>query len=529
MTQALPPAGEGPLDAAADVIIIGAGHNGLTCAAYLARAGLAVTVLEARSVLGGCAATEQALGAKVNLCNCDHSLVMANPLLAELGLARHGLDYLEVDPNLAGIGWGDEPPLFIFRNIDRTLASLALTHPGSVDGYRRYLRAAIPAARLLVAISNRPPSSRSIAGEIARHGGRGGRTLLAWRGRSLIDVMSRFFDDERVVRPLAVTTTGVWGQSPGAPRTGWAALSYAARHLVGVFRPRGGSGMLGEALRAVAEEAGARIQPDARVTAIGGGERVRRIRLADGSELSAPLVVSALCPRKTILELVGDDPTPGFSRLRRDLLARTELDGYQSKLDAVVGQLPELAVFDRRLLDRLEIGQPLIPSVAIAPDLDRIEEIERLRQAGRIAEQPMMVLNVPSALDPSMTAPDGHVLSLEVLFTPYRLEGGWKESTPLDWLRAFGSIAGTGFAEGVLRWRAMTPVDYERELGLTKGNPPAFSGGPLDVLTGRRRAFTRYATPWPGLYLTGAGTYPGGGVWGAAGRNAALKVLRDRR
>jgi phytoene dehydrogenase-like protein len=192
-----------------------------------------------------------------------------------------------------------------------------------------------------------------------------------------------------------------------------------------------------------------------------------------------------------------------------------------------MSRLPELASLDPALFSALGVDEPLVATVAIAPSVDEMEEIARLRDRGRIADRPMMLLNVPSVLDPSMKTPDGHVLSLEVLFTPYALEGGWDESVPQRWLDVFGSIAGDGWRESLLRHRAMTPLDYERDLGLTRGNPPAYPGDAVDVLLGRRGALTTYATPWRALYLSGAGTYPGGGVWGAAGRNTALRVLRD--
>jgi phytoene dehydrogenase-like protein len=139
----------------------------------------------------------------------------------------------------------------------------------------------------------------------------------------------------------------------------------------------------------------------------------------------------------------------------------------------------------------------------------------------------MLFANVPSALDPTMRVGSDHVLSLEVLFTPYALEGGWADSgEPERWLECFGGLVQPGFLDGVRRWRAMTPDRYEAEFHLPRGHAASFAGGPLAALQGRPPELTRYETPVGGLYLTGAATFPGAGVWGAPGRNAATVILQ---
>jgi phytoene dehydrogenase-like protein len=166
----------------------------------------------------------------------------------------------------------------------------------------------------------------------------------------------------------------------------------------------------------------------------------------------------------------------------------------------------------------------------VSPGLAGIAEAHAAMARGQVAERPMLWSNVPSALDPSMRVLDGDVFSLEVLFTPYRLRGGWITSAePERWLQAFASMVEPGFLDGILRWRVVTPPDYERDFGLRRGLAPAFSGTPLSALLGRDRELTRYETPVRGLYLTGAGTFPGAGVWGASGRNAAHVVLARER
>jgi phytoene dehydrogenase-like protein len=137
-----------------------------------------------------------------------------------------------------------------------------------------------------------------------------------------------------------------------------------------------------------------------------------------------------------------------------------------------------------------------------------------------------MFVNSPSALDASL-APEGrHVFSLEILYTPYALRGGWRDSAePRRWLELVATKLAPGFLDSVVEWRAMTPDRYEREFHLPHGHATSFAGGPLAALHSRNPELTRYETPIKGLYLTGAATFPGAGVWGASGRNAALRIL----
>ena len=137
---------------------------------------------------------------------------------------------------------------------------------------------------------------------------------------------------------------------------------------------------------------------------------------------------------------------------------------------------------------------------------------------GRIADRPMFFVNVPSVLDESMRVDGNHVLSLETLYTPYSLRGGWETShEPERWLQRLATLVEGDFESTILRWRVMTPLSYEREFNLPNGHATGFGGSPLSAMLGRHPELTRYETPVKGLYLTGAATYPGAGVWGASG------------
>jgi phytoene dehydrogenase-like protein len=510
-----------------DAIVVGGGHNGLVCGAYLARAGLSVTVLEAHDSVGGCAATVDALdGARVNICNCDHSLVLSTGIVEELDLGRYGLRYLPVDPVQVSMGWDGRTPWFQFRDPARTVESLRATHRGEADNYRSYLRAAMPVARLILELAGAPPTPGNVARRLLERRGRGAATLLAWSRRSVASVVRSFFSTESLRAPVVATGPAVWGLPPGAPRTGLGALGYAMKHLAGVARPEGGSGGLPAALARSIEDSGGEVRTGARVVEImAEGDRVRGVRLEDGETVDAEVVVAAADPRTALVRWLARPPAAARSLVRR-WHARPPREGYESKVDAVIARRPRLQALDDRLLARLGVTEPLIPTMIVSPSLDGIARAHGAMARGEVAERPIFYVNVPSILDGTMRVGDEDVFSLEVLFTPYRLRGGWNGTREPDrWLEAFSSLAVPGFLEGVRRWRAVTPPDYEREFGLERGLAPSFSGTPISTLVGRDRELTRYETPVRGLFLTGAGTFPGAGVWGASGRNAAAVIL----
>ncbi|MGA1705386.1 MAG: phytoene desaturase family protein [Ilumatobacteraceae bacterium] len=169
-------------------VIVGGGHNGAICAAYLARAGRQVTLIEARSSLGGCASTEEDLGARFNICNCDHTMVRALPLIDELELDRHGLSYVEPEFSMVCAFHDDTRPWLFHHDVDRHLETMACTHPHWVDAYRRYLNDALPVARLLIDIVREQPSV-GLVSTVARLRGRGARRLLAWSKESARSVL----------------------------------------------------------------------------------------------------------------------------------------------------------------------------------------------------------------------------------------------------------------------------------------------------------------------------------------------------
>ena len=512
----------------AQVIVVGAGHNGLIAAAYLARSGVDTLLLEARPDVGGCASTVSDLGARFNICNCDHSMVRAMPIIDELDLAVHGLRYLE--PAVTGVNRfhdGSQPWLFL-HDVDAHLAALAVTHPHSVDAYRRYLDDALPVAQLALDVARTPPGLPAMTATVLRRRARGAARLLRWSRASMADVLGGYFDDWHMITPAATSGPTVWGAPYTAPGTGTAAALYATRHVIKTGRPVGGSGALTDATRAAFEAAGGRTRCDSLVERLLVDDgSVVGVRLADGTELRATTVVAACDPQRVFVDWLDGVP-PAAQRLVDRWRSRPVSDGYESKLDVVLGSLPTWS--DAAELSRLADGADLLaPTTLINPSPDQLAEAVGLRERGLVHPAPSMMTNTPTVLDPDMQPESGqHVLSLEVLWTPYALPGGWPGSDePQRWLDLLA-----GFMEGGLdvdRYRAMTPDRYEAEFQMHRGHTPSYSQPPLAAFFGRHRETTRYRTPIDGLYLSGAGTFPGAGVFGAPGRNAAGAVLADRQ
>jgi phytoene dehydrogenase-like protein len=510
-----------------DVVVVGAGHNGLICAAYLARAGLDVLVVEARDQVGGCASTVPVdalgAGARVNICNCDHLTFRTTPIADELGLADHGLRYLDVEPAQLSLSWTGAEPWLFHHDVGATMQELRRAHPDQVDGYRRYLIAARPVAELVLELATTPPTVPAVGRKLLDRRARGAGRLLAWSRRTAVDVLRGFFSSEALLGPVLTTGPAVWGITGEHPRTGLAATGYAMKHVARVGRPEGGSGRLTDAVASALAAAGGTVRCGTKVTAIvAEGERVRGVELDTGELVTAPRVVVACDPRRAFVDWLRDPPFAVWSTIDR-WAARPIVEGYESKLDAVVAEPPRLAP---------HVGDDAaVPTAIVAPSVAGLAAAHRAMGRGEIAEQPPLFVNVPSVLDPTMRVGGSHgdhVLSLEVLGTPYRLNEGWPESLePERWLDLLAGLTvdQPGFRRSVKRWRVMTPPSYERDFSLTRGHAPSFAGGPVAALVGKDRELTRYATPVQGLFLTGAATFPGAGVWGASGRNAAQVVL----
>jgi phytoene dehydrogenase-like protein len=505
--------------------VVGAGHNGLVTAAYLQRSGRRTLLLEARASVGGTAASEAFGGATVNICNCDHLTFRTTPVIEELALADHGLSYIDVEPaqhNMAWDGTSTSASWSHHHELDHTLDSLGEHFASQVDGYRRYVEAASPAIRMIFDAACEPPTVRGLTKLALRRRLAGSATLLRWSRRSAADVLRSFFSEDAVTGPAAVTGPMVWGVSPEMPGTGLGALTHAMRHVGAVGRPVGGSGQVTESLLAAFRACGGTLRTQSPVAEIVcEGDAVRGVVLVGGTEFDAPVVVSACNPHDTFLRWLRKPPAKADGLIRRwnDV---PHAKGYESKIDAIISVPPVLNGHDR----------PLGPTTVIAPTLADIDRGHRLMERGQILGRPAMLVNVPTLLDPSLAPAGRHVFSLEALFTPYDFVDGWDSADgrgpePTRWLDAFADLCEPGFLDSIVEWRAMTPAIYERDFHLPAGHATSFAGGPLAAFRNPNPELTKYHTAVDGLYLTGAATFPGAGVWGASGRNCATVILEQ--
>ena len=531
MSSAASSAAGVPGSHAVDVVVVGGGHNGLISAALTARSGLSTVLVEARDTIGGCASTVTDLGARFNICNCDHNMIRALPIMDELDLASHGLRYIETEISSIHLAHGETTAWPFFHDPERHLDALGRIHPAWVPQYRRYLDDALPVARLAIDMARTTPSTALMLRRAAGLRGRGARRLLAWSRSSAADVLRSYFDDWRIWMPAVSNGPTVWGVSPETPGTGLAAALYATKHINRTGRPVGGSGALTDAIEASFLAAGGTVitsrMVEQLVTDSGG---VCGVCLDDGSTITARAVVAACDPQRVFVDWL-DDPTGEQdwpSAAREEIghwRSQPVHDGYESKIDAVISSLPSYHHADqlREVVGEADLWSP---TTVIHPTPEGLADAHRRRTTGDVASLPTMLLNIPSVADADMQlSPDEHVLSLEVLFTPYTHD--WSRSEePARWLELLSGLCESGTLQ-VERWRAMTPDRYEREFQMHRGHTPAYAGSPLATLMGRPRPTTRHRSKVPGLYLGGAAAYPVAGVFGGAGRNAARAVIRD--
>ena len=509
----------------ADAVVVGGGHNGLIAAAYLARAGVSTVLVEARDEVGGCASTVTDLGARFNICNCDHTMIRALPVFDDLELSRHGLRYLEAEFSSIHSSYQPDSTWVFRHNPEEHLDTLNTTHPQWVKAYRSYLDDALPVAHLIIEMARTTPSSARFLQRVALMKGRGARRLLAWSKLSAQEVYEQYFDDWRIWMPAIVTGPTVWGVHPATPGTGLAGALYATKHLLRTARPEGGSGALTDAIHRSFTAAGGQTISGSRVVKLHtNAHRVNGVELADGRKISTEHVLASNDPQQIFTQwLKGSDVEDAgpVSRWRTQPVH----DGYESKLDLVIDGLPVYR-FEERL--RSHVGQSDLhtPTTVISPSPDDLEEAHRRRLVGGIADRPSMLINIPTNLDSTMQLdPTEHVLSLEVLFTPYQHD--WSQTTePERWLHILDSLCEPGTLK-VKRWRAMTPDRYEQEFFMPRGHTPAYAGSPLATFQGRPQDLTRHRGPIEGLHLAGAAAFPGAGIFGGAGRNAAHRVLAN--
>ena len=522
----------------ARVAIIGAGHNGLVCAAYLARAGAQVTVLERRPVLGGACVTEE-LWPGYRVSRAAYVVSLLRPRIAhELALARHGLELLPRTPSSL-TPLGDGRSLVLGPDTAANCAEIARFSRRDAEAFPRYEALLARIAAALEPTLDAPPPDVAIPGlrdlvpwwralraawSLRRDLPRAVRLLLG----PARELLCEWFDSEPLRATLATDAVIGAFAAPSSPGTGYVLFHHmmgdvGGRRGVWAY-VRGGMGELAQALAASALAAGAEIRTGAEVAALRTSEgRISGVALEDGTEIGAEVVVSSADPARSFALLEHGDLVP-------DEFARglDQID-YRSpvvKINLALRELPRFRVHDR---DRV----PLQGTIHLgASSLDAIESAFDDACAGEVSRRPVAELTLPSVVDPTL-APEGrHVASIFAQYAPVRASDDQSWPALRDDMRdrAIASVEelAPGFSSSIEHVEVLAAPDLERIFGLTGGN--IFHGAmtPDRLLMMRPLpGWARYRTPIPGLYLCGSGTHPGGGVMGAPGRNAALEIARD--
>ncbi|KAH9711412.1 Amino oxidase domain-containing protein [Citrus sinensis] len=547
-----------------DALVIGGGHNGLIAAAYLARGGLSVAVLERRHVIGGAAVTEELIpGFKFSRCSYLQSLLRPS-VIRELELKKHGLKLLKpiatsFTPCLDG--------LYLLLGFDdqQNNSEISKFSKRDADTYPRYENELSKFCKIMDFLLDSPPPE-ALHGDLSFHDllrdkmqksvfwARCLRHVLSLGQKDLVDfmdillspttkILNKWFESDVLKATVAADAITGSMASIHAPGSGYVLLHHVMGETDGDrnlwSHVEGGMGSVSLAISKAATKAGAHILVNTEVSQImiGDSGEVDGVLLVDGTRVHSSFVLSNATPYKTFMGLVPRDVLPD------DFLRAIKYSDYHSgvtKINVAVDKLPQ---FHCCKSSQLEVGPHHTATVHIG--CESMEEIGSACQDawnGLPSRRPVMEMTIPSSLDKTISPPGKHVVSLFTQYTPYKpSDGSWEDPTYRESYaqKCFSLIDeyAPGFSSSVIGYDLLTPPDLEREFGLT-GNLTSqpetcgniFHGAMgLDSLFLMRpvKGWSGYRTPVRGLYLCGSGSHPGGGVMGAPGRNAAHVVLQD--
>ncbi len=519
-----------------DAIVIGGGHNGLVNAAYLAKAGKKVLVLERRHLVGGATVTEELFpGFKYSVFSYVISL-MRPEIIRDLELPKHGLTILPLESTLTPLPDGN----CLYRDSDhfRTLRNIARFSQRDADAYENYgqtLYFMAKAVKHILEIVPPDPTSKhprdllsllNFGKHLLGNGEEQFYNMLKLLTMSSADFLSQWFETD--VLKATLSASGIIGTflGPRSPGTAYVLLHHYMGEIDGNYRAwgfaKGGTGAIADAIASAAQSLGAEIRTLAPVDeVIIKNEKAVGVALNTGEEISADLVVSSLDPRQTFLNLVDEKELP--ETLVADI-KKFRFKGSSGKVNLALDAAPEIACMPG-------YGPHLRGAISISPSMDYLERAYDDAKYGQFSRKPYIDIIIPSMIDPGMAPPGKHVMSCFVQYAPYELrDDNWENQR-----EAFGDTVINTLSEYIpnlkdiiLHRQVLTPFDIEETIGLTQGN--IFQGElSLSQLFFLRPAagWANYRTPIKGYYQCGSGTHPGGGIMGAPGRLAAMEILKD--
>lgn len=532
-----------------DCLIIGGGHNGLTAAAYLARAGKSVCVVERRHVLGGACVTEELWpGYKVSTAAYVVSLLLPE-IARDLRLAHYGFKILPRSPSSftplrdgRSLLLGPEPGLN-----EREIAQFSTADATAYPHYEALLERI--ARQIEPVLMSAPPDALPLPNEWRRIGlvKRARDTGKLWTlyqavralGRDLPEaielmtgaarpILERWFTSEPLKATLATDAIIGSFSSISAPGSGYVLLHHVmgqAGGKRGVWGyVQGGMGKLSVAIAQACVELGVAIRREAEVRRIlVSAGRVAGVALSDGDQLEARVVASSIDPHWTFEKLLDADDLPDDFRAA---VRRIDYSSASAKINLALAEPPDFVARPGS-----EIGPQHHGTIHIGPDLDYLERAYDDAKYGRPSEHPILEITLPTSVDETVAPPGRHIMSIFVQYAPYRLESGdWDSVKEAFADRCIAELAqyAPNVPRAILHRQVLSPMDLERTFGLTGGNifQGAMSLGQLFSLR-PVAGWSDYRTPVRGLYLCGAAAHPGGGVMGACGKNAAEEILRD--
>ncbi len=523
-----------------DTVVIGAGHNGLTAAAYLARAGQRVLVLERREVVGGACVTEEIWpGFKVSTAAYVNSLLRPE-IIRDLDLKRHGFAMLPRNPSSftpfpdgRSLMLGPDPELN-----RREVGKFSARDAEALPRYEHMLeRVADFIEPTLLQVPPDPWSRRfrdlwgalKLGWRLHRLGRQHGPQALEILTGAARTVLDRWFESEQLKATLATDAVIGAMAAPSMPGTAYVLFHHVmgecdgARGVWGYVR--GGMGGISQALAAAARGFGAEVRCNAPVDRIlTRAGRAQGVVLADGTEIAARRVVSNADAHVTFLRLLdAKELPPDFVEAVRHI----DYTSPSLKINVALSELPDFTA-----LPGNQPGPQHRGTIHVSPTLDYIEQAYDDAKYGRPSQSPLLECTIPSAVDPTVAPPGRHLMSMFVQYAPTHLRGAdWDEVKEAFADRCFEVLAeyAPNFRRAVIDRQVLSPLDIERRFGLTGGNifQGAMTLGQLFFLR-PVPGYADYRTPVRGLYLCGAATHPGGGVMGACGYNAARVILRDR-